>query len=60
MLSLDFDRFILMPYRQRRTLLQYNELFDKITFLCGSIQFFILHRMVDVVYYYFVYFKVIN
>ena len=56
MLSLDFDRIILMPYRQRRTLLQYNELFDKITFLFGSIQFFILHRMVDVVYCYFVYF----
>ena len=33
-----------------------SDFFDKITFLYGWIQFFIPHRMVVVVYYYFIYF----
>ena len=48
--------FAALVYRQLRIQLQYNEFFDKISFLYGWIQFFISHRIVVVVYYYFVYF----
>ena len=41
---------------QLRIQLLYVWFFDKITFLYGWIQFFIPHRMVVVVYYYFIYF----